>query len=68
VKYLFLSAGQPIGKAEDIVLNDKLWIQAHRYVLCHCDNIEKFRRWVFYSHVIYINFINFIHILYTLTS
>lgn len=42
--YLFSSAGRPIGKVEDIILDDKSWVQAHRYVLRHCDEIQEFRQ------------------------
>ncbi|XP_020080846.1 uncharacterized protein LOC109704510 isoform X2 [Ananas comosus] len=42
--YLFSSAGRAIGKVEDIVLDDKSWVQAHRYVLRHCDEIQGFRQ------------------------
>ena len=44
VKYLFSSAGQPIGKIEEVALDEISLVQAHRYVLRHCDKIEKFRR------------------------
>ncbi|XP_039126193.1 uncharacterized protein LOC120262183 [Dioscorea cayenensis subsp. rotundata] len=44
VKYLFSSVGQHIGKIEEIVLDEISLVQAHRYVLRHCDDIENFRR------------------------
>ena len=44
VKYLFSSAGQHIGKIEEVVLDEISLVQAHRYALHHCDEIEKFRR------------------------
>ncbi|KAH1057539.1 hypothetical protein J1N35_035604 [Gossypium stocksii] len=38
--YLFQSYGEPIGKVEIAELDDRSWIQAHRYVLFHHDAIE----------------------------
>ncbi|KAK5819930.1 hypothetical protein PVK06_024964 [Gossypium arboreum] len=37
--YLFQSYGEPIGKVEIAELDDRSWIQAHRYVLFHHDSI-----------------------------
>ncbi|KAL6659744.1 hypothetical protein ACP70R_002573 [Stipagrostis hirtigluma subsp. patula] len=43
--YLFESAGKPIGKAIAVNKFDhKLLIQAHKYVLRHCDELEDLRR------------------------
>ncbi|KAK5770986.1 hypothetical protein PVK06_047153 [Gossypium arboreum] len=41
--YLFQSYGEPIGKVEIVELDDRSWIQAHRYVLFHHDALEQFR-------------------------
>ncbi|KAH1046297.1 hypothetical protein J1N35_037081 [Gossypium stocksii] len=38
--YLFQSYGEPIGKVEVAELDDRSWIQAHRYVLFHHDTIQ----------------------------
>ncbi|KAH1122091.1 hypothetical protein J1N35_005251 [Gossypium stocksii] len=38
--YLFQSYGEPIGKVEITELEDRSWVQAHRYVLFHHDSIE----------------------------
>ncbi|KAH1092026.1 hypothetical protein J1N35_019283 [Gossypium stocksii] len=38
--YPIESYGEPIGKVEIPELDDRSWIQAHRYVLFHCDAIE----------------------------
>ncbi|WVZ84116.1 hypothetical protein U9M48_031177 [Paspalum notatum var. saurae] len=41
---LFDSAGEPIGKATNVnQFDSQLLIQAHRYVLRHCDELEEFR-------------------------
>ena len=44
VKYLFSSAGQHIEKIEEVVLDEISLVQAHCYVVRHCDEIEKFHR------------------------
>ncbi|KAH1131118.1 hypothetical protein J1N35_002496 [Gossypium stocksii] len=41
--YLFQSYGESIGKVEIAELNEKSWVQAHRYVLFHHDSIEPLR-------------------------
>ncbi|KAK5825816.1 hypothetical protein PVK06_020684 [Gossypium arboreum] len=41
--YLFQSYGEPIDKAEIVELDDRSWIQAHRYVLFHHDALEQLR-------------------------
>ncbi|GMJ10412.1 hypothetical protein HRI_004710400 [Hibiscus trionum] len=41
--YLFGSYGEPLGKVEIAHLDDKSWVQAHRYVLFHHDAIEPLR-------------------------
>ncbi|KAK5771366.1 hypothetical protein PVK06_047568 [Gossypium arboreum] len=41
--YLFQSYGEPIGKVEIVELDDRSWIQAHRYVLFHHDALEQLR-------------------------
>ncbi|EAZ08253.1 hypothetical protein OsI_30508 [Oryza sativa Indica Group] len=39
------SAGEPIGKAITIGrFDNQLLVQAHRYVLRHCDELEDFRK------------------------
>ncbi|KAK5839704.1 hypothetical protein PVK06_008532 [Gossypium arboreum] len=38
--YLFQSYGESIGKVEIAHLDDRSWVQAHRYVLFHHDSIE----------------------------
>jgi hypothetical protein len=45
--YLFDSVGVPIGKCSTINLDKKLLVQAHRYILRHCDELEDFRRYVY---------------------
>ncbi|CAD6262050.1 unnamed protein product [Miscanthus lutarioriparius] len=42
--YMFESAGEPIGKATVSHFDSQLLIQAHRYVLRHCDELEEFRK------------------------
>ncbi|XP_052879810.1 uncharacterized protein LOC128286523 [Gossypium arboreum] len=42
--YLFQSYGEPIGKVEIVELDDRSWIQAHRYVLFHHDALEQLRK------------------------
>ena len=44
--YMFESAGEPIGKATVSHFDSQLLIQAHRYVLRHCDELEEFRKCV----------------------
>jgi hypothetical protein len=45
--YLFESAGEPIGKATTVSQFDiQFLVQAHRYVLRHCDDLEGFRKCV----------------------
>jgi len=44
--YMFESAGEPIGKATGSHFDSQLLIQAHRYVLRHCDELEEFRKCV----------------------
>ncbi|KAK5826123.1 hypothetical protein PVK06_021033 [Gossypium arboreum] len=41
--YLFQSYEEPIGKVEIVELDDRSWIQAHRYVLFHHDALEQLR-------------------------
>ncbi|KAK5845479.1 hypothetical protein PVK06_001668 [Gossypium arboreum] len=43
--YLFQSYGEPIGKVEIVELDDRSWIQAHRYVLFHHDALEQLRKY-----------------------
>jgi hypothetical protein len=45
--YLFDTAGEPIGKCICVNLDKQLLVQAHRYVLRHCDELEDFRRCVY---------------------
>lgn len=44
---IFSMSGRPLGKkgkkAKSIMLDDKTWVQAHRYVLFNCDSIAPFR-------------------------
>ncbi|KAK5831611.1 hypothetical protein PVK06_015409 [Gossypium arboreum] len=42
--YLFQSYREPIGKVEITELDDRSWIQAHRYVLFHHDALEQLRK------------------------
>ncbi|XP_044456606.1 uncharacterized protein [Triticum aestivum] len=43
--YMFDSVGEPIGKAVTVgQLDDQLLVQAHRYVLRHCDELDDLRR------------------------
>ncbi|XP_066381574.1 uncharacterized protein [Miscanthus floridulus] len=42
--YMFESVGEPIGKATVSHFDSQLLIQAHRYVLRHCDELEEFRK------------------------
>ncbi|KAK5846838.1 hypothetical protein PVK06_003137 [Gossypium arboreum] len=42
--YLFQSYGEPIGKVEIAELDERSWVQAHRYVLFHQDSIEPLRK------------------------
>ncbi|KAG2656472.1 hypothetical protein PVAP13_1KG086577 [Panicum virgatum] len=43
--YLFNSAGESIGKGSTVAqFDNQLLVQAHRYVLRHCDELECFRR------------------------
>ncbi|KAH1122620.1 hypothetical protein J1N35_005780 [Gossypium stocksii] len=42
--YLFRSFGQSIGKVEIAYLDDRSWVQAHRYVPFHHDSIEPLRK------------------------
>ncbi|XP_058003975.1 uncharacterized protein LOC110659856 [Hevea brasiliensis] len=44
IKHLFNTGGHPIGKIEDVILDDKSLMQAHRYVLRHYDEIEHFHQ------------------------
>lgn len=45
--YMFGSAGEPIGKAITVgQIDNQLLLQAHRYVLRHCDELEDFRKCV----------------------
>ena len=47
MKDMFDSAGEPIGKATTVSQFDsQLLVQAHRYVLRHCDELEEFRKCV----------------------
>ncbi|KAH1073404.1 hypothetical protein J1N35_025732 [Gossypium stocksii] len=41
--YLFQSYGQAIGKVEIAHLDNRSWVQAHRYILFHHDSIEPLR-------------------------
>jgi hypothetical protein len=45
--YLFDSAGEPIGKCTGVNLDKQFLVQAHRYVLWHCVELEDFRRCVY---------------------
>ncbi|BAF17164.2 Os05g0342600 [Oryza sativa Japonica Group] len=43
--YMFESAGEPIGKAITVArFDNQFLVQAHRYVLRHCDELEDFRK------------------------
>lgn len=42
--YMFGSAGEPLGKAITSRLDNQLLVQAHRYVLRHCDELDDFRK------------------------
>jgi hypothetical protein len=43
--YLFESAGEPIGKKfNEKPIDDLMLIQAHRYVLRHCEELDDLRR------------------------
>ncbi|KAK5833712.1 hypothetical protein PVK06_017566 [Gossypium arboreum] len=42
--YLFQSYEEPIDKVEIAKLDDRSWIQAHRYVLFHHDALEQLRK------------------------
>ncbi|GMI63804.1 hypothetical protein HRI_000049700 [Hibiscus trionum] len=41
--YLFGSYGEPLGKVEIAQLDDKSWVQAHRYVLFHHNSLDSLR-------------------------
>ena len=43
---IFPNIGQPYGSVKGFSLDEKMWIQAHRYVLfnCDCSVIESLRR------------------------
>ncbi|KAK5845411.1 hypothetical protein PVK06_001595 [Gossypium arboreum] len=45
--YLFQSYGEPIGKVEIVELDERSWVQAHRFVLFHHDSIEPLREDLF---------------------
>ncbi|KAK5836049.1 hypothetical protein PVK06_011793 [Gossypium arboreum] len=40
IEVLLLNYGEPIGKVEIAELDERSWVQAHRYVLFHHDSIE----------------------------
>lgn len=43
--YMFESAGEPVGKIDSVYqFNDHSLVQAHRYVLRHCDELADLRR------------------------
>ncbi|KAH1039864.1 hypothetical protein J1N35_041607, partial [Gossypium stocksii] len=42
--YLFQSYGEQISKVEITELDERSWVQAHRYVLFHHDAIEPLRK------------------------
>ncbi|KAH1091801.1 hypothetical protein J1N35_019058 [Gossypium stocksii] len=42
--YLFRSYGEPTGKVKITHLDDRSWVQAHRYVLFHHDSIEPLQK------------------------
>ena len=43
---LFPCIGQPYGKIEAFMMDEKIWLQAHRYVIFNCDSdvIESFKK------------------------
>lgn len=43
VHYKFSSGGISLGKVTPYILEEKSSVQAHRYVLCHCDKITSYR-------------------------
>jgi hypothetical protein len=45
--YLFATTGEPIGKRTGVNLDKQLLVQAHRYVLRHCDELEDICRCVY---------------------
>ncbi|KAK5825448.1 hypothetical protein PVK06_020285 [Gossypium arboreum] len=45
--YLFQSYGEPIGKVEIAELDERSWVQVHRYVLFHHGSIEPLRKDLF---------------------
>ncbi len=45
--YLFDSAGEPIGKCTAVNFDKQILVQAHRYVLRHCDELDDFRRCIY---------------------
>lgn len=42
--YMFSSSGRVLGKFESVILDEISLLQAHRYVLLHCDKISSYRR------------------------
>ena len=42
--YLFRNYGKPIDKVKIAHLDDRSWVQAHRYVLFHHDSMEPLRK------------------------
>ncbi|XP_057454141.1 uncharacterized protein LOC130745771 [Lotus japonicus] len=43
---LFPNVGNPYGKVEAFLMDDKTWVQAHRYVLFNCESnvVENYKR------------------------
>ena len=43
---LFPTIGQPYGKIEAFIMDDKTWLQAHRYVLFNCESavVENYKK------------------------
>jgi hypothetical protein len=65
--YMFESAGEPIGKAITIGrFDNQLLVQAHRYVLRHCDELEDFRKCVTQAYSIF--FFTVIYILFNVSN
>jgi hypothetical protein len=51
--YLFDSAGEPIGKCTSVNLDKQILVQAHRYVLRHCDELDDLRMFVHVVRVLF---------------
>lgn len=53
--YMFESAGEPIGKAITVArFDNQFLVQAHRYVLRHCDELEDFRKCVTQAYSLFL--------------